>query len=84
MRTVSLWQTSVLREMFLATAFLKHKPSHTHICREGGGGNKQKALIDYLVTDERIRKEVLEVEVVGGMLNLDHNVVIAKVRINTR
>lgn len=44
-------------------------------------------MIDYVVTDERIRKEVLDTKVridVKMLLNSDHYMVMAKVKIRTR
>lgn len=67
-----------MRGVFIVNTYFENKLIQRYTWKWDGRGNKQKALIDCVVVDER-RKERCDAKTVRGMwLNLDSYMVIAR------
>ncbi len=68
------------RGLFLSNTF-QHKIIHRYTWARGD----ERSLIDYIAVDNRLRREVEEAKVVGGLFSdSDHFAVVAKVRMRER
>ncbi len=69
------------RGLFLANTFFQHKMIHRYTWRRREDGGEQKSLIDYIAVGERLRKDVLDANVVKGVLEgSDHYAVVVMLR----
>ena len=71
----------MLKELFLANTFFQHKMIHRYTWRRRDERGKQKSMIDYVIVDQKLRKDVMDAKVVKGMFQgSDHYTVLVKIR----
>ncbi len=73
------------RGLFLANTFFQDKIIHWYTWRRREDGGEEKSLIDYIVVDERLRKDVVDAKVVRGALEgSDHYTVMVKIMLRDK
>ncbi len=71
--------------MFLSNTFFQHKMIHRYTWRRREDGGEEKSLIDYIVVDERLRKDVTDAKVVRGALEgSEHYAVVVKMKLRDK
>ncbi len=71
--------------LFLANTFFQHKMIHRFTWRRREDGGEENSFIDYIAKDERLRKDVMDAEVVRGALEgSDHYAVVVKIMLRDK
>ncbi len=73
------------RGLFLTNTFFQHKMIHWYTWRRWDDRGEQKSLIDYIAVGERLKKDVHDAKVVGGVLEgSDHYAVVVQMTVRDK